>query len=95
MVRTKKQGARSRQPSLVHGAAISADQVRYLELLVEDVECTVESTLATSQAIADRICHYTDVWYNHIIRTVPKTRYQLQTCQWPQRRFQALLAHRL
>lgn len=72
MVRTKKQGARSRQPSLVHGAAISADQVRYLELLVEDVECTVESTLATSQAIVDRICRYTDVWYDHIIRTVPK-----------------------
>ncbi|XP_065311583.1 uncharacterized protein [Dermacentor albipictus] len=72
MPRTKKLGARSHQPSPLHGADTNSDQVRHLELMVKELECTLESTFATTQANARRICRNVDMWYDNIIRTVPK-----------------------
>ncbi|XP_050027083.1 uncharacterized protein [Dermacentor andersoni] len=70
MPRTKK--PKPRQSSLLPGCALGAEQIRYLECMVSELECTVESCLEATQGIADRICRNVDMWYDGIIRTVPE-----------------------
>ncbi|XP_072143785.1 uncharacterized protein [Dermacentor andersoni] len=67
-----KAGARSRPSSPLPGADTDTDQLRYLVSMVKELECVLESTFATTQAYAHRICRNVDMWFDNIIRTVPK-----------------------
>ncbi|XP_037280983.2 uncharacterized protein LOC119174252 [Rhipicephalus microplus] len=70
MPRTKK--PRPRRSSLLHGKALSPDQIKYLECMVRELECTLESSRLAMQEKTDRICRNVDLWYDRIIRTVPE-----------------------
>uniref|UniRef100_A0A023FSP3 Borealin C-terminal domain-containing protein n=1 Tax=Amblyomma parvum TaxID=251391 RepID=A0A023FSP3_AMBPA len=70
MPRTKKPGPRD--SSLLPGTTVSPDSIRYLELMVDELQCTMDNSVATARAIANRICSQVDIWYNNLIRTVPE-----------------------
>uniref|UniRef100_A0A131YET7 Borealin C-terminal domain-containing protein n=1 Tax=Rhipicephalus appendiculatus TaxID=34631 RepID=A0A131YET7_RHIAP len=70
MPRTKK--PKPRQSSLLPGTALGVDQIKYLECMVRELECTLESSRLAMQEKVDRICRNADLWYDRIIRTVPE-----------------------
>lgn len=70
MPRTKK--ARPRNSSLLPGSTLDADTVRYLEVMVSELQCTMDSSIASVEAVANQICLQVDMWYDNIIRTVPE-----------------------
>ncbi|KAH6929236.1 hypothetical protein HPB50_025203 [Hyalomma asiaticum] len=69
MPRTKK--TKPRQSSLLPGCTLGHEQIRYLECLVSELECTVERNCQAVQSAVDRINRSVDMWYDNIIRTVP------------------------
>uniref|UniRef100_A0A023FVV0 Borealin C-terminal domain-containing protein n=1 Tax=Amblyomma parvum TaxID=251391 RepID=A0A023FVV0_AMBPA len=70
MPRTKK--ALARNSSLLPGTTISPDSIRYLEVMVDELQCTMDNSIATAKAIADNICRQVDMWYDNVKRLVPE-----------------------
>lgn len=70
MPRTKK--PKARQSSLLPGTALNVDQIKYLQCMVRELECTLENSRLAMQEKVDRICRNVDLWYDRIIRTVPE-----------------------
>uniref|UniRef100_A0A1E1XDZ9 Borealin C-terminal domain-containing protein n=1 Tax=Amblyomma aureolatum TaxID=187763 RepID=A0A1E1XDZ9_9ACAR len=70
MPRTKK--GLPRNSSLLPGTTLNPDSMRYLEVMVNELQCTMDSSIATAQAVVNQIHSQVDMWYDNIMRVVPE-----------------------
>lgn len=70
MTRTKRV-VKSRQSSLLPGSSVNPEGLRYLEVLVSELEVTLQNSLAMEHAMTDRLRRRADMWMNRIVQTVP------------------------
>uniref|UniRef100_A0A0C9R1T2 Borealin C-terminal domain-containing protein n=1 Tax=Amblyomma americanum TaxID=6943 RepID=A0A0C9R1T2_AMBAM len=70
MPRTKK--GHSRDSSLLPGTTVSPESIRYLEVMVDELKCTMDSSVAAAKAIAKQIHRQADMWFDNMMRMVPE-----------------------